>query len=128
MAPQHTTVSPLGARIGGRRLGSGLTLMGIDGLSFDASRHPVYARYRCRARYAGRASGSRRLAWRPRGGDEGETATGVMDPRTREKGCVGLRWINMVITLIRGRIWRDLTMFPSGSSIKMGVSLNAKKL
>ena len=45
------------------------------------------------------------------GSGEGETATGVMDPRTREKGSRGLRLINMVITLIRGWIWRDLTMF-----------------
>ena len=53
----------------------------------------------------------------PRGGGEGETATGVMDPRTRENEARGIRWDNMVITLIRGWIWTDLTMFPSGSSI-----------
>ena len=64
----------------------------------------------------------------PRVSGEHETATGVMDPRHAKKGVHGLRWINMVITLIRGWIWRDLTLFPSGSSNRMGVSSNANKL
>ena len=65
---------------------------------------------------------------RPRGSGEHETATGVMDPRTRENEARGLRWINMVITLIRGWIWTDLTMFPSGSSVRMGVPSKGSEL
>eukprot|EP00966_Prymnesium_polylepis_P260886 6026276-Prymnesium_polylepis.1 len=63
-----------------------------------------------------------------RGSGEGETVIGVMDPRARGNGAPWLRLVNMMTTLIRGWIWTDLTMFPSGSSIRMGVSSNAKKL
>eukprot|EP00966_Prymnesium_polylepis_P054810 1266788-Prymnesium_polylepis.1 len=42
-----------------------------------------------------------------RGGDHHGTATGVTDPRRAEKGRVD-------------RIWIDLTLLPSGSSIRMG--------
>eukprot|EP00966_Prymnesium_polylepis_P029557 686678-Prymnesium_polylepis.1 len=63
---------------------------------------------------------------KPRGSGGCETATGVMEAATRRKGVCGLRWVNVVITLIRGWIWTDFTLFPSGSSIRMGVSSNAK--
>ena len=63
---------------------------------------------------------------RGRGG--GDSSKVVMDPRTRENEARGLRWINMVITLIRGWIWTDLTMFPSGSSVRMGVSSKGSEL
>ena len=83
---------------------------------------------------AGMSHAGGRPAWSgppvrpPRGSGEHETATGVMDPRTRENEARGIRWDNMVITLIRGWIWTDLTMFPSGSSIRMEKEANAKKL
>ena len=64
----------------------------------------------------------------PRGGGEGETATGVMDPCTHENEARALRCINMVIQLIQGWIWTDLTMFPSGSSVSKGVSSKGSEL
>eukprot|EP00966_Prymnesium_polylepis_P231644 5359308-Prymnesium_polylepis.1 len=48
----------------------------------------------------------------PRGSSGRETATGVMDAATRRKIVCGLRWVNVVITLIRGWICTDLTLFP----------------
>jgi hypothetical protein len=57
-----------------------------------------------------------------------ETATGVMEAATRRKGVRGIRWDNVVITLIRGWIWTDLTLFPSGSSIRMAVSSNTSEM
>ena len=64
----------------------------------------------------------------PRGVDGGETATGVIFPERSEKVHVGLRWVNMVITLIRGCQSTDLTMFPSGSSIRSGVSSKGREI
>ena len=63
-----------------------------------------------------------------RGSGGCETATGVMGAKTRRKGVRGIRWDNVVITLIRGWIWRDLTLFPSGSSIRMDVSSNTSDM
>eukprot|EP00966_Prymnesium_polylepis_P157564 3641483-Prymnesium_polylepis.1 len=62
------------------------------------------------------------LSAQPRGRGGCETSTGVIGAATRRKGVRGVRWSNVVIALIRGWIWKDLTLFPSGSSVRMGVS------